>query len=254
MDYTQLVGLSRQTALKRELDVVANNIANVNTTGFKADGSVFAEFLQSGASAGLFTGPDRQLSLVQDRMTWTDMSPGAMQQTGNSLDVALDGDGFLVVQTEQGERYTRNGALQINASGELVTSAGYKVMGESGPIILNSTDRDITINPDGSIRVREGNKPVDASRGKLRLVQFAQPQLLRKDGASTFSAPEGVQAQPATNTRVIQGALERSNVRSVVEMSRMIELTRAYTEIANLLQKQSDIRTSAISKLAEVPA
>ena len=99
MENTLLIGLSRQTALQRELDVVANNIANVNTTGFKADGAVFAEFLQSRASAELFAAPDRRMSFVQDRMSWHDMSQGTIQQTGGPLDVAIDGEGMLVVQT-----------------------------------------------------------------------------------------------------------------------------------------------------------
>jgi flagellar basal-body rod protein FlgF len=255
MDHTLLVGLSRQTALRRELDIVSNNIANLNTTGYKADGAVFAEYLQTGARAGQFAAQDRRLSFVHDRTTWTDMSPGPLQRTGNALDLALEGNAFFVVQTEQGERYTRNGALQINAQGELVTSAGHRVLGESGPITFNTNDRDITINPDGSIRVREGIRPTDAARGKLRLVAFADPRQLRKDGASTFTAPAGMQPQPpAADARVVQGALEKSNVRSVIEMTRMIELTRSYTEVANILQKQSDMRHNAIDKLAEVPA
>ena len=99
MDNALLIGLSRQTALRRELDIVANNIANLNTTGFKADGAVFAEYLQNNARTQQFAAPDRRLSFVQDRMTWHDISQGTVQQTGNPLDVAIDGDGMLVVQT-----------------------------------------------------------------------------------------------------------------------------------------------------------
>ena len=99
MENALLIGLSRQTALQRELDVVANNIANVNTTGFKADGAVFDEYLQSRASAEQFAAPDRRMSFVQDRTTWHDMSQGTVQQTGKPLDVAIDGEGMLVVQT-----------------------------------------------------------------------------------------------------------------------------------------------------------
>ena len=156
MENALLIGLSRQTALQRELDVVANNIANVNTTGFKADGAVFAEFLQSRANSEQFAAPDRRMSFVQDRMSWHDMSQGTIQQTGGPLDVAIDGEGMLVVQTARGERYTRNGALQLNNAGELVTMAGDKVLGENGPIVLQPTDRDITITKDGTIKVREG--------------------------------------------------------------------------------------------------
>jgi flagellar basal-body rod protein FlgF len=252
---TLLIGLSRQTVLRRELDVVANNIANLNTTGYKADGAVFAEYLHS-ASTDSDIGPlGRRMSFVQDSMTWHDMSQGGIQQTGNPLDIAIEGNAFLVVQTPRGERYTRNGALQVNAQGQLVTSAGDQVLGDSGPIVFGATDRDIVINPDGTIRVREGTSNVDSGRGRLRLVSFADPQRLQKDGSSTFKAPDGLEQQPpAQGVRIQQGALEKSNVRSVVEMTRMIELTRAYTEIANVLNQQSELRKNAIDKLAEVPA
>jgi flagellar basal-body rod protein FlgF len=256
MENALLIGLSRQTTLRRELDIVANNIANLNTTAFKADGAVFSEYLQSGARSEQFAAPDRRVSFVQDRLTWHDMSQGAVQQTNNPLDVAIDGNAFLVVQTPRGERYTRNGALQLNAAGELVTSAGDKVLGDSGPLVFNASDRDIVINPDGSIRVREGVSAItDAGRGKLRLVAFANSQQLKKDGSSTFMAPAGMVSQaPAIGVRIVQGAIEKSNVRSVVEMTRMIELTRAYTEIAGILQQHSELRRNAINRLAEVPA
>jgi flagellar basal-body rod protein FlgF len=256
MENALLIGLSRQTALQRELDVVANNIANVNTTGFKADGAVFAEFLQARANSEL-SSPDRRVSFVQDSMSWHDMSQGTIQQTGGPLDVAIDGEGMMVVQTARGERYTRNGALQLNNIGELVTLAGDKIMGDNGPIVLQPTDRDIAITKNGTIKVREGQSlNSDSTRGKLRLVTFADPQQLRKDGASTFAASNGITPTPLPDTaaHVIQGAIEKSNLRPVVEMSRMIELTRAYTEVATLLQQQGELRKNSIQQLAEVPA
>jgi flagellar basal-body rod protein FlgF len=255
MENTLLIGLSRQIALGRELDVVANNIANLDTTGYKSDGSVFEEYLMPVARASGFETRDSRLSYVQDRATWHNFSAGPLRQTGNPLDVAIDGDAFLVVQTPRGERYTRNGALQISATGELVTSTGDRVLGDGGPIQFQNTDHAISINPDGTITVREGgNARSDAARGKLRLVRFDQVQQLQKDGASLFLAPNGVTPQPpAANVRVVQGAIEQSNVRSVVEMARMIEVTRTYAQIASLLQQQGDIRRSAIDKLADVP-
>ena len=256
MENALLIGLSRQTALQRELDVVANNIANVNTTGFKADGAVFAEILQARANSEL-SSPDRRMSFVQDSMSWHDMSQGTIQQTGGPLDVAIDGEGMMVVQTARGERYTRNGALQLNNIGELVTLAGDKVLGENGPIVLQPTDRDIEITKNGTIKVRESQSlNSDSTRGKLRLVTFADPQQLRKDGASTFAAPDGVSPTPLPDgsAHVMQGSIEKSNVRPVVEMSRMIELTRAYTEVATLQQQQGELRKNSIQQLAEVPA
>ena len=252
MDNTILVGLSRQVALGRELDVVANNIANVNTTGFKADGSVFEEYLSPTARTNL----NGKVSYVQDRGTWRDLSQGAIERTGSPLDIAIDGKGFLVVQTPRGERYTRNGAFQIGPNGNLMTADGLPVLGDGGPITLQPNDRQISINANGTISVRAGTAIEDSVRGKLRIVSFdpAQSMRLTKDGGSTFAAPAGVTPQPDTASRVVQGAVEKSNVRGVVEISRMIEITRTYTQIAAMLQQQSDMRTSAVDKLADVPA
>jgi flagellar basal-body rod protein FlgF len=243
--------------LQRELDLVANNIANLNTTGFKADGAVFSEYLSRNANAGNFNTADRRMSFVQDRMSWHDMSQGTIRQTGGPLDVAIDGEGMIVVQTARGERYTRNGAFQLNNVGELVTTNGDKVMGEGGPIVLQTTDRDIVITKDGTIKVREGiSLNSDSTRGKLRLVTFDNPQQLSKDGASTFAAPDGVTPTPLPDAKahVVQGAIEKSNVRPVIEMTRMIELTRAYTDVASILQQQGDLRKNSIQQLADVPA
>jgi flagellar basal-body rod protein FlgF len=254
MENAVLIGLSRQTALQRELEVVANNIANLNTTGFKADGAVFSEFLRGKADTDQFAAQDRRLSLVQDRMNWHDMSQGVVQQTGGPLDIAIDGDGMLAVQTAGGERYTRNGALQLNNLGQVVTTNGDTVLGESGPIVIQPTDRDIVINKDGTIKVREGQSlNTDSTRGKLRIVRFADTQQLIKEGASSYSVPAGVTPEPVVNPNVIQGAIEKSNVRSVIEMSRMIEVTRAYTEVATIISQQNDLRKNSLQQLAEVP-
>lgn len=253
MENTLLIGLSRQTTLERELDVVANNIANVNTAGFKADNSLFEEYLMPGAHEDNFKGADRRLSYVQDRGTYRDMSQGATEQTKNPLDLAISGNGFLVVQTAAGERYTRDGGFQLNNVGQLVTASGDPVLGNAGPIIFQPTDHDINISPDGTITVVEGNGRADSLRGKLRLVSFADAQRLLKEGGNLYSAGAG-DAQADTKSQVQQGFIEKSNVNGVAEMSRMIEVTRAYTQMSTLLQQESDLHKSAIEKLADVPA
>jgi flagellar basal-body rod protein FlgF len=254
MENTLLVGLSRQMVLEREIDVVANNIANLNTTGFKADNSMFERFLMPVARENRFNVPDQRLSFVNDRGTWRDLRAGAIQQTGNPLDVAIDGDGFLVVQTPNGERYTRNGALQINAQGQLVTAGGAQVVGDNGPIVLQATDHDVAISADGRVTVVEGvASNTESVRGRIRLVSFAAPQQLQKDGDNLFSAPAGVAATPDTTSRLQQGSIEKSNVNGVVEMTRLIEVSRAYQQVATLLQQQSEIRKNAIQQLANVP-
>ncbi len=254
MENTLLIGLSRQVALERQIDVVANNVANVNTNGFKADQSLFEEFLMPTAHQDNFIGRDRRLSYVRDRATFHDFAQGPTQETKNPLDVAIDGNAFFVVQTPGGERYSRDGGFRVNANGQLVNSGGFAVMGANGPIQMQQTDHDITISADGTITVTEGaNTRVDSVRGKLRLVKFANPQKLLKEGANLFSA-NGAAPQADTTARVQQGFIEKSNVNAVVEMSRMIAVSRAYTQISALLQQQSDLRRTAIEKLADVPA
>jgi len=255
MENALLIGLSRQMALSRQLDIIANNIANIDTTAYKADNAAFAEYLMPTASNGRFSGPDRRVSFVQDRATWIDFSPGAIQHTGDPLNVAIDGEGYLVVQTPRGQRYTRNGSLQINASGQLVTSEGDQVLGDNGPITFQVNDHDVVISPSGIITVREGSSPVDAPRGKLQLVTFNQPKQLQKDGSSTFMAPNGVTANPAPpSTRLVQGALEKSNVRAVEAMARMIQITRNYSDIAAILQAEGDQRRNALQQLSQTPS
>ena len=228
MHNSLLVGLSRQVTLERQMDVIANNVANVNTNGFKADRSLFQEFLANGAREDNFmAGRDRRISHVMDRATFRDFAQGAFEPTKNPLDVAIDGGGFFVVQTPQGERYTRDGSFQINNQGQLVNSSGYPVLGTGGPIQFQQTDKQINIAQDGNVTVLEGTARTDSVRGKLRIVRFANPQALQKEGANLYSGGAGV-ADTASVVR--QGFVEKSNVNSVLEMSRLIEI---YEELAS---------------------
>ncbi|MCC6946278.1 MAG: flagellar basal-body rod protein FlgF [Bradyrhizobiaceae bacterium] len=248
MENTLLVGLSRQVALRRELDVIANNLANLNTTGFKGENVLFEEFLDRRARTDHFIAPlDRQVSFVLDRETRTDLSQGPFQQTGSNLDVAVDGDGFFVVETPQGERYTRAGSFVLNAAGELVTPAGFRVLGNAGPVVFDPNDTDFAIAADGTISTREGE------RGRLRLVRFEDPSQLIKEGNNLFTS-EAAPLPADARTRVVQGSLEKSNVNPVLEIGRMIEVTRAYTTLANLMGRTDELRQSAIQQLADVPA
>jgi flagellar hook-basal body protein len=167
MENTVLVGLSRQIALRRELDVIANNLANLGTTGFKAESVLFEQHLSDTARADNFTVPqDRSVRFVLDRETRTDLSQGAFSQTGSKLDVAIDGEGFFAVDSPQGERYTRAGGFSLSPTGELITPSGHQVLGTGGPIVLDPNDTEISIARDGTISTREGE------RGRLRLVRF----------------------------------------------------------------------------------
>ena len=163
--------------------------------------------------------------------------------------------GSHFVQREIPEsRYTRDGGLNINSQGQLVTASGDAGRGSAGPIVFQPTDHDVNIAQDGNITVVEGLNRVDSVRGKLRMVSFADAQKLLKEGSNLYSADNGAAAQPDSSSKLRQGFIEKSNVNSVMEMSRMIEVTRTYTQIATLLQQQSDLHKTAIQQLADVPA
>jgi flagellar basal-body rod protein FlgF len=245
MENAQLVTLSRQIALQHQMDVVANNIANINTTGFKASDLLFEDYLMPVARDNDFAGLDRQVHFTQDWSTMHDMSAGSIEQTGKQLDVALMGDGFLTVETDAGTRYTRSGALAINNEGTLVDLSGNPVMGSSGAIKFDDSDVDITIGSDGTVATNNGSK------GKLAIAQFTDPQILAREGDNYFSGPAG--DAPVT-TRVMQGAIEKSNVSGVTEITTMIRVQRAYQSLASLMQKQDELRSGAIQRLGEVRA
>ena len=253
MENALLIGLSRQTVLGRQIDVIANNIANVNTAGYKTDNSLFEEYLNTPAHEDNFVGRDRRVSYVQDRGTYRDFSQGATEETKNPLDVAIDGSAFLTVQTPAGERYTRDGGLHINTQGQLVTVAGNPVLGTAGPIVFQPTDHDVNITADGTITVVEGNGRTDAQRGTLRLVTFTEAQRMLKEGFNLYAAGEGGAPQPNTLSTIKQGFIERSNVSSVREITHMMDASHAYTAIATLMQQQAELQKTAIQQLADVP-
>ncbi|MFC6792606.1 flagellar basal-body rod protein FlgF [Methylobacterium komagatae] len=247
MQNALFVGVSSQVALQRELDVIANNMANVSTNGFKSRNSRFQEYLMPVAQADSFTPPDRRISYVIDQGTTLNLDQGPVEQTGNPLDIAVKGNAFIAVQAPNGggERYTRNGALTVNAQGQLVTSDGYPVAGDGGPIAVNPQETGLSIGPDGTVSTNLG------IRGRIKLVTFANPGALVNEGANLYSSPSP--ARPAgIDGRVESGALERSNVRPVLEMTRLMDVNRSYAMVTSMISRMDELRGSAISKLANV--
>lgn len=245
MENAQLIALSRQLALQKQMDVVANNVANINTTGFKAEMLLHEEYVMPVAKDQNFPQLDQELSFTQDWATIHDMAPGSIVQTGNPLDVALSGNGFLVVDTPQGERYTRAGSLQLDAGGTLVDFDGNPVMGEGGPITFDAGDTNLAIDATGAVSTRAGAK------GRLRIVEFANTQELTRVGSNLFA---GGTPETATATRVVQGAVEKSNVSGIAEMAEMIRVQRSYESVTSMLQRQDDIRRDAIKTLGSLSA
>lgn len=245
IENAQLIGLSRQIALQRQMDVVANNMANINTTGFKAEDLLFEEYVMPVARDQDFPRLDQPLSYVQDWATLHDLSGGAMVQTGSELDVGLNGDGFFAVDAPGGERWTKSGSFQLDASGTLVDINGNPVLGEGGPIQFGPEETAITIASDGSVSSSAGAK------GRLRIVEFSNPQELTREGDNLWA---GGTPLAATNTRVMQGFVEKSNVSGVTEMAEMIRVTRAYESIASIMTRQDDMRRTAIQRLGDTNA
>jgi flagellar basal-body rod protein FlgF len=245
MENVPLIGLSRQIALQRQIEVVANNMANMNTTGFKAEQLLFEEYLSPVARDRDFAMLDQQVSFTDDWATVHDFSPGPTVDTGNALDVALQGEGFLVVQTPAGDKYTKAGSLGVSRDGQLVDPSGYPIMGTNGPIQFLPSETDIEIASDGTVSSSQGIK------GALRMVEFADPQNVERFGNNLWT---GGTPQPATATTIKQGAIERSNVSGVSQMSQMLEIQRAYESVSNLIQKHDEQRRSAIQKLGTLNA
>lgn len=245
MDNALRIGLSRQMALKTRMNVIANNLANINTAGFKRDTVHMEEFRMPVAQMTELRGQDKALSYVHDRAVLNNMSAGSMKQSGNELDVAINGKGWFTVNTPAGERYTRNGEFKLNNEGTLVTNDGFPVLGSGGPISFGPNETQITIARDGTISSSEGVK------GQIRVVSFNDEQNLNKEGFNLFKTDE--QPTPVEQPNLMQGMIEGSNVRPVLELTTMIETTRAYVNQAQLLKKSEELKTDAMNKLAQVP-
>ena len=244
MSNPSYVGLSLQVALQRKMDLIANNIANINTTGFKAQRAIFVDYMMpSGSQAGSAD----QMAMPTDYGTYRDTATGPIQITGNPLDVALSGEGYLTVQGPNGTLYTRGGNLAISNDGTLTDQAGHPVLDESGsPIVVQQDDKEIAIAKDGVISARRGEL------AKIGIVKFANPNDLQPQGAGLYNTTDP--ALPDPDTSIQQGALEGSNVQPITEMSQMIDVQRNYETVANLMQTQNDDEKDMISKLSNVTA
>ena len=235
IENSNFVGLSHQMALRRQMDIIANNIANINTTSFRGERALFEEFL-------IPTSEGRKISYVQDVGLVRDLAEGQLLTTGNPLDVAIAGKGFFVVETPVGPRYTRNGNFTVNDKGVLVTAEGRPLLDDDNRTIkIEATDSDVTIAGDGSITAASG--PI----ARLQVVSFGNEQRLKKQGGTLYSSAEP--PTPVKNPRIVQGALEKSNVQPIVEMTQMIEVLRNYQSTQRLVDTNHDLQRKAVEKI-----
>lgn len=228
--------LSRQSGLMAQMQVVANNIANANTTGFRSEGVEFSEFIRR-------SGPgEPSLSMAAARVRMTDLAQGALAMTGGSFDLALQGEGFFLVAAPDGERLTRAGAFAPDADGNLVTMQGWPVLDEGGaPLFVPAGAGAVSIAADGTVSA--DGQPL----GQVGVVLPVDPNhLLRLDGVS-FRAESGW--EPAPDARILQGFLEDSNVSPVLEVARMIEVQRAYEMGQTFLEREDERIRNVIQTL-----
>jgi len=244
MENALMVALSRQVTLRRELSITANNIANMSTAGFKVEKLLLAA--NQGTEASHNDGP-KKINFVTDWGVARDFSDGVIENTGRPLDMALVGDGFFVVETPDGDRYTRDGRFTVDETGSLSTSDGMAVLDQSGaPILLDTNGGAPKIDQKGVVTVN-GDEVA-----RLKVVDFAILGDLSKDGNARFRALDNAEPQIVENPKVMQAFLERSNVVPIIEITKMMEVNRAYQAVSNMLKKQEDMNRQAIQRLGRV--
>ena len=246
------IALSRQMVLRRQMEVVANNVANMNTAGFKAQQMLFREHLMEPPGPAPVSGAGLSISMVIDQGTVRDMSAGRLNDTGNPLDIALEGPGYLVVDTVAGPRYTRNGHLSLDLDRQLVDGSGLPVMGDDGgPIVVPDEAAEIMISEDGKVTaIGEGAGAIPQQVGALRLVEFEEERRLTPLGGGLYATNQAPIDSEAT--RVIQGSIELSNVQPILEITQMIQVSRQYQSTQSLLQQENERLRSAIQRLGRM--
>jgi flagellar basal-body rod protein FlgF len=231
MDATAYTTLGRQSGLMREMQVVANNIANVSTTGFRREGVIFAEHIDRLEEAP-------SLSMARATGRQIDLSQAGLTETGGRWDFAIQGEGFFLIETPQGQQLTRAGSFTPNAEGELVTPDGARLLDEGGaPVFVPPDARSALLSRDGTLSA--DGLPI----ARIGLWQPTDPNALLHQAGTRYSAPSGV--EPAEGAAIFQGFVEESNVNPVAEIARMIEVQRAY-EIGQKLLDRNDERVRSV--------
>ena len=231
MESAGYAALSRLSGLKREMTVIANNIANANTTGYRQEGVIFSEYVRSADEGAA-------LAMTAGRVRNTSFAQGTLEQTGGMFDMAIEGDGFFLVDTPNGQRLTRAGAFSPSAEGTLVTPDGHAVLGNGGaPVFIPPDATDLAVGRDGTISTQ--GRPI----GQIGVVQPLDPLKMVREGGVMFRADEGF--EPVDQPRVMQGFVEASNVDPILQVSRMVEVQRAYELGQSFLEREDErIRTA----------
>lgn len=236
METSIFATLTRQSGLVREMRVIANNIANSNTTGFRQQGMIFSEYVQR-------SDIDSSVSMASARIGNTSFAQGTLEQTGSRLDLAIEGDGYFLVETSRGQRLTRAGSFSSSAEGLMVTPDGYPVLDAGGaPLFLPPSIDSVTVGADGTLSA-EG-----APIGQVGVVRPLRPDRMTRDAGQLFEAADGF--DPVENPTVMQGFVEASNVDIVLQMARMVEVQRAYELGQSFMEREDERIRAALESIA----
>ena len=244
MENAAYIALSRQMTLRRELDVAANNLANADTAGFKVEQLLIAT--EEGPRARNL-GIDGPARFVMDTGLGRDFGQGTLSQTGNTFDFGIEGRGFFAVGGPEGERYTRDGRFSVDPTGRLITAGGLPVLGEGGSeIILDPEKGPPSVSTDGVIS--QGAERV----GRLQAVEFSALSVLSKDGDGFYVNTSNETPTLSTEGRIRQGMVENSNVQPIIEITNLIEISRAYERMARLIEQHNDLNRRSVERLGRV--
>jgi flagellar basal-body rod protein FlgF len=231
MDSIGYTTLTRQSGLMREMDIVAHNIANISTTGFRREGVVFSEYVNRLEG-------EPSLSMATASARSVDLSQAGLSQTGGTYDIAIQGEGFFLIETPDGQRLTRSGAFTPSAEGELVTPDGYRLLDAGGaPVVVPPTARNVGLAQDGTMSA-DG-----VAIAQIGLWQPIDPLTLTHVAGTMFASSSGV--EPVDGGIMLQGTLEDSNVEPITEIARMIAVQRAY-ELGQTFLDREDARVRAV--------
>ncbi len=245
MNTGMYTAVSGSLSAMRKLDTISNNLANINTPGFKRDKMSFEGVLSRIPPAATNPAEVSADPVLQKENIYIDYSTGPTTQSGNTLDLALEGDGFFAVTTPQGTAYTRQGNFRTAPDGTLVTADGYPVQGANGTTITLLGSH-VEINSKGAITV-DG-----ADAGALSVVDFPKPYTLTKIGSALFKPMDGQAAPQAATAQVQQGRIEGSNVDSITEMVQMIETNRYFEACSKIIKSFDDIESKAANEIGKV--
>lgn len=236
MENSIYIGMSGQMTLKAQMNLIAQNVANINTPGYRNQNGVFQEYLSK--PRGMHT----DMSMAYDYGQFQSTESGPVKSTGNSLDVALVGPGFMGIQTPEGVQYTRAGNFSMDSQGRLMNARGMAVASAGGgDIIIPNDAQNIYIDHRGVVSTDDGEV------GQIMVMEFSSEQILEPAGNGLYKTDEG--GVLAANTKVLQGKLEGSNVQGVLEMTRMIEINREYQMMQRMIQNEHERIRGAIQRL-----